>query len=96
MLKTNFIPFLINFSRSFYKIQNVHIPDCIPSGQAWINDEAELSIPSIVVPEIVVPLSEEVRQHVRDMIPGNSIRLQEARELYLNIRNFVNIHLDSD
>lgn len=61
-----------------------------------MNDEAELAIPSVVVPEIVVPFSEEMRQHVRDMVPGNSIRLEEARELYLNIRNFVTEHLDSE
>ena len=76
---------LYSHSYSIHLLQDIQIDDFMPDMELGQN----LELPAVVVPELQVPPNAEIRLQVENMLPGHSLRIEEARELYLNIRQYV-------
>lgn len=73
---------MINNLDKIFQSQDINIEDFLPEDDV----ETQLQVPSVIVPEIQVPLDARSRRQIEDMLPGHSLRLEEAQELYLTLR----------
>ena len=68
-------------------MKNIRIGDFLPEGDLVDIQRFE----GVPVPEIVVPVDQEAYQIIRQMAPGHSLRLDDARNFYLAVRDFLTV-----